>query len=274
MSDSTTDDTPPSPTDAPDPGATATPASTGRRDRPASHLGVVTGEDGITRPAWASTGARMREYYDTEWGIPVLGERDMFELLSLETFQAGMSWEIVLRKRDALRELFAGFDPEIVADFGPGDIDRLLEDSRGIRNRRKIEAVVTNAAATVRMRAEGGLAAFVWSFIPPVPLPPHPPERPPAECPESVLLARALRRRGFRYVGPRNMFALMEAAGIIDTRLANPGTVRRETADQAEPEHDPTAAGALIDATRPAPDPRSASETGSGPAKATTDVSA
>lgn len=187
--------------------------------RPTSHLSAVVSDDGITRPTWASTGALMRHYYDTEWGIPIHSERDMFELLSLETFQAGMSWEIVLRKRPVLRELFAGFDPDVVAEFTEEDVTRLLDDPRGIRNRRKIETVIGNARATVTLRQEGGLAAFVWSFIPPTPLRITSVEDVPAEIPESALLAKALRRRGFGYVGARNMFALMEAAGVVDTRV-------------------------------------------------------
>lgn len=189
-------------------------------ERPTSHLTVVASDDGVIRPTWASTGALMRHYYDTEWGVPVHGERDMFELLCLETFQAGMSWEIVLRKRPVLREQFAGFDPEVVAAFTDVDVDRVLVDPRGIRNQRKIEAVIANAGATVTLRAEGGLAAFVWSFMPPTALRVTSPEEIPAEIPESALLAKALRRRGFRYVGPRNMFALMEAAGVVDTRVS------------------------------------------------------
>ena len=188
--------------------------------RPASHLTAVASDDGVIRPTWASTGALMRHYYDTEWGVPVHGEREMFELLCLETFQAGMSWEVVLRKRPVLREQFAGFDPEVVAAFTEEDVDRVLADPRGIRNQRKIEAVIANASATVTLRREGGLAAFVWSFIPPTPLRVTAPEQIPAEIPESALLAKALQRRGFRYVGPRNMFALMEAAGVVDTRVS------------------------------------------------------
>lgn len=189
-------------------------------DRPASHLTAVVSDDGIARPSWASTGALMRHYYDTEWGIPVHGEQAMFELLSLETFQAGMSWEVVLRKRPVLREQFHDFDPDVVAGFTEEDVERILSDPGGIRNQRKIEAVIANAHATLALRMENGLAAFVWSFMPTTPMRITSPSEIPAETPESALLAKALRRRGFRYVGARNMFALMEAAGIVDTRVA------------------------------------------------------
>lgn len=186
---------------------------------------VVTGEDGLTRPAWASVDPLLREYYDTEWGVPVRDERGVFERLSLEAFQSGLSWATILRKRPAFREVFDGFDPEVVAAYGPPDRARLMADARIVRNRRKIEATITNAAATLSLRAEGGLAELVWSFQPErTPLPRTAAEV-PTVSPESTALARELKSRGFVFVGPTTMHALMEAIGIVDTHLV--GSHRR-----------------------------------------------
>src|SRR4051812_25371454 len=118
---------------------------------------TVVGEDGLARPAWAATDPLMREYYDTEWGMPVRDERGMFERISLEAFQSGLSWATILRKRPAFRAAFADFDPDTVAAYDADDVERLLGDAGIVRNRRKIEATVQNARATVALRAEGGL---------------------------------------------------------------------------------------------------------------------
>lgn len=186
---------------------------------------LVIGDDGHARPRWAATDPLMREYYDTEWGMPVRDEQGLFERLSLEAFQSGLSWAIVLRKRPAFREAFAGFDPEVVAGFGDADVERLLGDASIIRNRMKIEATLQNARATLALREQGGLADTLWSFRPettPVPL--HQSEV-PSSSPESVAMAKALRKLGFRFVGPVTAFALMEAVGIIDTHIV--GSHRR-----------------------------------------------
>ena len=188
---------------------------------------LVTGDDGLARPAWAATDPLLREYYDTEWGMPVRDERGVFERLSLEAFQAGLSWATILRKRPAFRDAFAGFDPDAVAGFGEADVDRLLADARIVRNRAKVLATITNARATVRLRdtVDDGLAGLVWSYRPESTPRPHRFADIPTQSEQSVALAGDLKRRGFRFVGPTTMYALMEAIGIIDTHLV--GSNRR-----------------------------------------------
>lgn len=181
--------------------------------------GIVRGEDGLRRPTWASADATLRAYYDTEWGMPILDEQGMFERLSLEVFQAGLSWATVLRKRSAFREAFADFSPEVVAKFTEKDVEELLQNERIIRNRTKILATIINAGVTLRLREQGGLAAFIWSFQPLETPQPEMPVDVPSRSAESTALANALRAEGFKFVGPVNMFALMEATGIIDTHL-------------------------------------------------------
>jgi DNA-3-methyladenine glycosylase I len=179
---------------------------------------LVIGEDGLARPTWGAV-EPLKSYYDTEWGLPVRDERGLFERLSLEAFQSGLSWVTILRKRESFRAAFADFDPDTVAAYDGDDVERLLADTGIVRNRAKIDATIANAAATVSLRAEGGLPELLWSFQP-VETP-----RPvryadiPTSSPESVALAKALRRKGFRFVGPTTMFALMEAVGIVDTHL-------------------------------------------------------
>jgi DNA-3-methyladenine glycosylase I len=183
--------------------------------------GVVLGEDGLARPAWAATDPLMREYYDTEWGVPVRGEQAVFERISLEGFQAGLSWATILRKRPAFRAAFHDFQVDKVAAFTEDDVERLLQDASIVRNRAKIRAVITNANAAIALRADGGLSDFVWSFQPPAtPAPRHIGEV-PTTSEESVALSKALRKRGFAFVGPTTMFALMEAIGMIDTHLVD-----------------------------------------------------
>ncbi|GAA3701349.1 DNA-3-methyladenine glycosylase I [Arthrobacter ginkgonis] len=183
--------------------------------------GVVLCDDGLVRPAWASRDPLLREYYDTEWGMPVRDERGMYERLSLEAFQAGLSWVTILRKRPAFRTAFGGFHPDTVAAFGEADVERLMADAGIVRNRAKILAAITNARATIALRAEGGLADFVWSFRPAVTPEPRSMAEVPTTSPESVALSKALRRKGFAFVGPTTMFALMEATGIVDTHLVD-----------------------------------------------------
>lgn len=183
--------------------------------------GVVVGADGLSRPAWASQGLLLQEYYDTEWGMPIRDDQGMFERLSLEAFQAGLSWATILRKRPAFRVAFDGFDPDKVAHYDDEDVARLQNDAGIVRNRRKILATINNAAATIRLREEGGLAKFIWSFQPTATPAPHTMDEVPSTSPESVALAEALRKEGFNFVGPTTMFALMEATGIIDTHLVD-----------------------------------------------------
>lgn len=182
---------------------------------------VVHGADGLARPSWAAADPLLRDYYDTEWGMPVRDERGLYERISLEAFQAGLSWATILRKRPAFREAFDGFDPDAVAGYSETDVDRLLANAGIVRNRRKIEAAITNARATIGLRDAGGLVDLVWSFRPVEPLAPRTVADVPTRSPESVALSRALRGVGFAFVGPTTMFALMEAIGMVDTHLVD-----------------------------------------------------
>ncbi len=163
----------------------------------------------------------FERYHDEEWGFPVLDERGLFEKLTLEAFQSGLAWRTILAKRDAFRAAFARFDPDAVASFGDGDVARLLADQGIVRNRAKIEATLANARATVALRSTGEpLEALVRAHAP------RRRERPPATwadvpatVPESVALARELKRRGFRFVGPTTLYALMQACGLVDDHL-------------------------------------------------------
>lgn len=181
--------------------------------------GAVRCEDGLIRPAWAAPTGLLRDYYDTEWGMPVSGENAHFERLALEGFQAGLSWATILRKRPAFREVFADFDVDTVAGYGEAEVDRLLADARIIRHRGKIEATIGNARATQSLRAEGGLVDFLWSYKPASTPRPQTIADVPTTSPESVAMSKALRAKGFRFVGPTTMYALMEAIGIVDTHL-------------------------------------------------------
>lgn len=190
-----------------------------RQDGSVSDL--VTGDDGLVRPAWASVDPMLRDYYDTEWGMPVRDERGVFERLSLEAFQSGLSWRTILAKRPAFRAAFADFDPDVVAAFDEDDVERLMADAGIVRNRAKITATITNANATIALRADGGLADLVWSFRPASTPAPRTFAEVPTTSTESVALSKALRKRGFAFVGPTTMHALMEALGIVDTHLVD-----------------------------------------------------
>ncbi len=190
---------------------------------------VIIGEDGLARCPWAATPPIYAEYHDTEWGVPLHGESELFERITLEAFQSGLSWLTILRKRAAFRAAFAGFDPEVVATFDETDIARLMEDAGIIRNRRKIEAARVNARATLALREDGGLDALVWSHRPtPPPAAPRLDSDIPAVTPESTALAKALKARGFVFVGPTTAYALMQAIGMVDDHLA--GCHRRGSA--------------------------------------------
>lgn len=191
-------------------------------DRPAD---LLTGPDGLARPRWAATDPLLREYYDTEWGMPVRDERGLYERLSLEAFQSGLSWRTVLAKRPAFRRAFADFDPDTVAAFGEADVARLMADTGIVRNRAKVLATITNANATIALREDVGLVDLVWSFRPAATPMPRTVSEIPTSSPESTALAKALRHRGFAFVGPTTMYALMEAVGIVDTHLV--GSHRR-----------------------------------------------
>jgi DNA-3-methyladenine glycosylase I len=186
---------------------------------------TVVGADGLARPTWASVDPLLMEYYDTEWGVPVRDERGLYERICLEGFQAGLSWATILRKRPAFRAAFADFHPDVVATYTEEDVERLLGDAGIIRHRGKIQATITNARATVALREEGGLVDFVWGFRPADTPRPVDHSEVPTVSDESKALSKALRKKGFAFVGPTTMYALMEAVGIIDTHLV--GSHRR-----------------------------------------------
>ncbi|MDQ0853050.1 DNA-3-methyladenine glycosylase I [Arthrobacter sp. V4I6] len=182
---------------------------------------TIMGDDGLARPPWASVDPMLREYYDTEWGLPVRDEQGLYERISLEAFQAGLSWATILRKRPAFRAAFRNFDPDAVAAFGPADVERLMLDAGIVRNRLKIQAAITNARATIALRDDGGLVDFVWQFQPDSTPSPTSHEQIPTTSLESIALSKALRKRGFAFVGPTTMYALMEAIGMVDTHLVD-----------------------------------------------------
>lgn len=187
-------------------------------------MGPVIGEDGVARCAWAGGPGPMRDYHDDEWGRPVTGESAYFERMTLEAFQSGLSWATILAKRPAFREVFAGFDADAVADYDEADVERLMGEARIVRNRSKIRATLQNARATVALRDDGGLEKLIRGFAP---------STPPAEdattSPDSIAMAKELKRWGFAFVGPTTAFALMQALGIFDPHV--PGCHRRQKPD-------------------------------------------
>ncbi len=185
----------------------------------APETGLVLGADGLARPPWAVASPLLQEYYDTEWGMPVKTERGLFERISLEAFQSGLSWATILRKREAFRSAFSQFDPEAVAAYSEDEIAALMSNAAIVRNEAKILATIANARATVDMRAKGGIVDFVWSFRPAATPRPRTMADIPSQTAESRALAKGLRANGFRFVGPTTMFALMEAIGMVDTHL-------------------------------------------------------
>jgi DNA-3-methyladenine glycosylase I len=182
--------------------------------------GVVTGEDGVARCPWAAGDPVMRAYHDEEWGVAVRGERGLYERLTLEAFQSGLSWRTILNKRPGFRAAFRGFDADAVAAFGDADVARLMADAGIVRNRAKITAAIANARAIVALRERGGLDALIWSHRPE----PGPAPRAMADLaaatPASRALAKDLKRHGLVFVGPTTAHALMQAAGLVDDHLA------------------------------------------------------
>ena len=178
---------------------------------------LIENDDGIVRCWWAGTDPLYVEYHDTEWGFPVTDDVRLFEKLSLEGFQAGLSWLTILRKREDFRSAFVGFDFQKVAEFGAGDVARLLDDAGIIRHRGKIEATINNAAQTLELIEEfGSLAAYVWTYAP------DRPEAPvdiPSITPESTAMSKDLKRRGWRFVGPTTVYAFMQAMGLVNDHL-------------------------------------------------------
>lgn len=179
---------------------------------------LITGPDARDRCAWVGDDTEYRRYHDEEWGTALHGDRALFEKMALEGFQAGLSWITILRKRPRFREVFAGFDPEIVAEFGEEDIERLMADAGIIRNRAKIEATIGNSRI-VRAMADGELDELMWSFAPAAGIRPRALSEVPAVTPESTALSKELRRRGFRFVGATTMYALMQSTGMVDDHV-------------------------------------------------------
>jgi DNA-3-methyladenine glycosylase I len=177
--------------------------------------------DGKVRCGWALSAPEYVAYHDEEWGRELRGDQTLFERVSLEAFQSGLSWITILRKRPAFREAFAGFDPVAVARFDDSDVRRLLADAGIVRNRAKIEATISNARAALGL--EEGLSDLLWSFAPDPASHPRPATLAdvPATSPESTALAKELRRRGFRFVGPTTAYALMQATGMVDDHLVD-----------------------------------------------------
>jgi DNA-3-methyladenine glycosylase I len=185
--------------------------------------GIVVGEDGVARCWWGESGvggSLYRHYHDREWGFPVVDDVRLFEKLSLEGFQSGLSWITILRKREAFRRAFAGFDFRVVAGFGDDDVARLLDDASIVRHRGKIEAVINNAGRAVELVDEcGSLAGFVWDFEPTPRAGGLRREAIEAHTAESRTLARELKRRGWRFVGPTTVYAFMQAMGLVNDHL-------------------------------------------------------
>jgi len=195
----------------------AAPTTTETAPPPSARAAIIHGDDGLDRCSWPGTDAEYRRYHDEEWGREQRDPRALYEKLCLEGFQAGLSWITILRRRPAFREVFHGFDPERVAAMTEADVLRLLGDERIIRHRGKIEATISNARATLALDVP--LDELMWGFAPP-----RAPgsARPrawsdvPAVTAESTAMSKELRRRGFRFVGPTTMYALMQATGMVD----------------------------------------------------------
>lgn len=186
---------------------------------------LVTGADGLPRCAWGASTPDYAVYHDEEWGRPLRGDDALYERLTLEAFQSGLSWLTILRKRQAFRLAFDEFRIEKVAGYGEADVARLLADAGIVRNRAKVEAAIANARAALAL--PDGLSALLWSYAPP-PRAARPRSfgEVPALTPESTAMAKALKKSGFRFVGPTTAYALMQATGMVDDHLAGCHVVR------------------------------------------------
>ncbi len=182
---------------------------------------ALPGADGVARCPWGNSTDDYAAYHDTEWGVPLHGESALYERLSLEAFQSGLSWLTILRKREGFRRAFANFEPKRVAEFGEKDVERLMNDVTIVRNRAKIDATIRNAHAIAELDVP--LDELLWSFAPDA----TPRQRPvltsdiPAITPESKAMAKALKKRGFAFVGPTTAYALMQATGMVDDHLTS-----------------------------------------------------
>ena len=183
-------------------------------------MSAAAGTDGLLRCPWAVSSPDCQRYHDEEWGRPVAGEDALFERLSLEAFQSGLSWITILRKRPAFRAAFAGFDPAVVAGFTDADRERLMADAGIVRNRAKIDAVISNARALLQLPVGESLEKLLQEHRPD---PSRPAPRTFADVPavtaESTALAKALKQRGFRFVGPTTAYAMLQATGFVNDHL-------------------------------------------------------
>jgi len=186
---------------------------------------VTIADDGLARCGWVGRDPEYLRYHDEEWGRPMHGDRALFEKITLEAFQSGLSWITILRRREGFRTAFASFDPAAIAAYDENDVARLLADTGIIRNKAKIDATISNARALLALLAEdgdGALDRLIWDFAPPA----RPEtDRPrvlgdlPAITPESTALSKELKKRGFRFFGPTTAYALMQAGGLVDDHL-------------------------------------------------------
>ena len=179
---------------------------------------LSTGPDGRKRCWWGASTPDYLGYHDQEWGRPVRDDRGIYERMVLEGFQSGLSWLTILRKRDSFRAAFADFDPVRVAAFGEADVARLMADAGIVRNRMKIDAAIANARAALELDS---LTELLWSFAPEPRPRPRTPADIPALTPESTAMAKELKRRGFRFVGPTTAYAALQACGMVDDHLAD-----------------------------------------------------
>src|SRR5688572_9230692 len=184
-----------------------------------SAVGLVIGPDGQSRCGWGGSTPDYLPYHDTEWGRPVRGDDALFERLTLEAFQSGLAWITILRKRPAFRAAFDDFSIAKVAAYTEADAARLMADAGIVRNRMKVDAALHNAKVAAEL--EGGLSALLWSFAPPARPRPRTRAGVPAVTAESTALAKALKKRGFKFVGPTTAYALMQATGMVDDHLAD-----------------------------------------------------
>ncbi|MDX6253288.1 MAG: DNA-3-methyladenine glycosylase [Kribbellaceae bacterium] len=181
---------------------------------------TVVGPDGQPRCGWATSAPEYIAYHDDEWGKEIRDDRGLYERMTLEAFQSGLSWITILRKRENFRKAFQNFDPELVAAYGSDDFDRLMADTGIVRNQAKINATITNARALLEL-ADGELTELLWSFQPQNRPAPKTFAEVPATTPESVAMSKALKKKAFVFVGPTTAYALMQATGIVNDHLAD-----------------------------------------------------
>ncbi len=182
---------------------------------------IALAEDGLPRCDWALSTPEYLAYHDEEWGREIRDDRGMYERMTLESFQSGLSWITILRKRPAFREAFAGFDPEVVASYGQADFDRLMADAGIVRNRAKINAAIANARVMLAL-GDRALTDLLWSFAPAGPRPaPRTLADVPATSPESVAMSKTLKKNGFVFLGPTTCYALMQATGMVNDHLSD-----------------------------------------------------